>query len=362
MRITEHTPNHVRLEPSPFYAGPTPYISALEFRFYPDAPSVLAAFDGGQVDGISRILPADLAAAAARDDLQLFSSAESGYSAVLLNVNSSNAPFFQDKRVRQALLNAVDRDTLIQGVLAGQGTVADSLLTPENWAYNPDVPHYGYDPAGPASSWTKPGGPTVTATACATKKGGRWPLSCSCVTITSTNRSAPPCRPPGRSWGSRRNCSRSPSAVWSVISSCRARFDAALTDWDQVGDPNPFPQWHSSQVETGGQNYSGWQNPEADRLMEEARKMTDTAKRAELYRQFQSIFAEELPALFLYHPIYTYGVSRRVNNVQIGALNTPAERFATFPEWYIDLRRVPASQAPADLPPTPPGGLPAPTE
>jgi hypothetical protein len=47
-----------------------------------------------------------------------------------------------------------------------------------------------------------------------------------------------------------------------------------------------------------------------------------------------------------------------VNNVQIGSLNTPSERFANFADWYIASRRVPANQAPADLPPTPPGANP----
>jgi peptide/nickel transport system substrate-binding protein len=81
--------------------------------------------------------------------------------------------------------------------------------------------------------------------------------------------------------------------------------------------------------------------------MEAARQITDEAERKALYAQFQTIFAEELPALPLFHPLYTYGVSTRVQNVQIGALNAPAERFDGFADWYIDSRRVPASQAPA---------------
>ena len=88
---------------------------------------------------------------------------------------------------------------------------------------------------------------------------------------------------------------------------------------------------------------------------DKARAIVDEAERQKLYWRFQEIFAEELPALPLYYPVYTYGVSKRVNNVQIGALNHPAERFETFNQWYIDSRRVPENQAPANLPPTPPG-------
>ena len=64
--------------------------------------------------------------------------------------------------------------------------------------------------------------------------------------------------------------------------------------------------------------------------MEEARQTTDENQRRELYAQYQSIFAEELPSLPLFHPLYTYGVSTRVHNVQIGSLNTPAERVRQF--------------------------------
>ena len=133
-------------------------------------------------------------------------------------------------------------------------------------------------------------------------------------------------------------------------------FDAALTDWDQVGDPDPYPQWHSSQIGGGGQNYVGWSNAEVDALLDEARQKTDLAERRALYQQFQAIYAEELPSLPINYPVYTYGVSKRVNNVQIGSINDASERFADFARWYIDSQRVPANQVPPDIPPTPPGG------
>ena len=146
MRVTEYSADRLRLEPSTFYGGSTPYISTLEFEFFPDYASVLSAFEAGQIDGIRRILPNDIETAATRDDLQLFSSIESGYVNVLLNLANPNAPFLQDKAVRQALLYALDREAVVRDVLAGQGVVADSLLTPENWAFNPDVTKYTYRP------------------------------------------------------------------------------------------------------------------------------------------------------------------------------------------------------------------------
>ena len=78
--------------------------------------------------------------------------------------------------------------------------------------------------------------------------------------------------------------------------------------------------------------------------MIEARSTVDPEKRKSLYAVFQHVFADDVPAIPLYYPVYTYGVSERVKAVQIGPLNTPADRFATFPDWYILTRRVPANQ------------------
>ena len=78
--------------------------------------------------------------------------------------------------------------------------------------------------------------------------------------------------------------------------------------------------------------------------MTEARSTVDQEKRRRLYAQFQHLFATDIPAIPLYYPAYTYGVSERVKAVQIGPLNTPADRFVTFPDWYILTRRVPVNQ------------------
>lgn len=356
MRITEKSADHVRLEPSAFSPGTAPYISAMEFRFYPDYASVVAGFDAQEIDGLSSILPPDIKSTAERDDIQLFSSVESGYENVLLNVNNPNAPFFQDARLRQGLLHAIDREALIRNALAGQGVVANSLFAPEHWAYSDAVPVYGYDPAQAAQLFDAAGWVDSDGDGVRDKDGKPFAFI---MLIKDDNL--------------HRQIGETLAAEWAEVG-VRAElqpvsfsglvadflvprtFEAALTNWNQVGDPDPFPQWHSSQIDGSGQNYAGWQNAAADALMEQARQTTDENQRRDLYAQYQAIFAEELPSLPLFHPLYTYGVSTRVHNVQIGSLNTPAERFSSFPAWYIDSRRVPANQVPVDAPPTPPGG------
>jgi peptide/nickel transport system substrate-binding protein len=359
MRVTEYAADRLRLEPSTFYAGTTPYISTLEFEFYPDYASVLAAFEAGEIDGIRRILPNDIETAAAREDLQLFSSVESGYVNILLNLENPNTPFLQDKAVRQALLHALDRDAIVRDVLKGQGVVADSLLTPENWAFNPAVARYPYAPAEAqglldAAGWVDTDGDGVR------DKDGQ-PLRF-VLLVRDDNLHRAIGEQLAANWAAVGvGAQVTPISFAGMVSDFLAprTFEVALTNWDQVGDPDPYAQWHSSQAGGNGQNYTGWQNADADALMEQARRTTDPEQRKALYQQFQAIFADELPALPLYYPVYTYGVSSRVNNVQIGAINDPSERFRSFADWYIDSRRVPANQVPAGAPPTPPGAPPS---
>jgi peptide/nickel transport system substrate-binding protein len=116
-------------------------------------------------------------------------------------------------------------------------------------------------------------------------------------------------------------------------------YDAAVVHWDLAGDPDPYPLWHSTQI-NDGQNYAGWDNRAADESIEKARATVDRTARKQYYSEFQRIFAEEVPALLLYHPVYTFGVRDKVHDVQLGPLNTPSDRFRNLADWYIVTKRI----------------------
>jgi len=77
----------------------------------------------------------------------------------------------------------------------------------------------------------------------------------------------------------------------------------------------------------------------------------DYTLRAKLYRNFQILFAKELPALPLYIPVYSYGVDTQVQGVQVSPLYDPSDRFADFTGWYLLTRR--ALEQPVITTPTP---------
>jgi peptide/nickel transport system substrate-binding protein len=110
-----------------------------------------------------------------------------------------------------------------------------------------------------------------------------------------------------------------------------------------TADPDPYPLWHSTQAESG-QNFAGFANDDADRVMEEARQTADPEELLDLYHAFQEIFAEEVPSLLIYYPVYVYAVDSQVQNVQIPPLLNTSDRFRNVQEWYMTTEEISVSE------------------
>jgi peptide/nickel transport system substrate-binding protein len=345
-KVEEVGAEYALLLANPDFYGSKPYLSKIEFRFYPDHDGVLSAYEQGQVQGIGRVLSEDLLKVEANSGLQLFSAQLKGYALVFLNLQDPELPFFQDKLVRRALLYAMDRQELVDRVLKGQGLVAHSPILPETWAYDNGVVRYEYDSerakdllneAGwrsPAHSSAGEGGESARE-----KAGVR-------LAFTLLTDDEPPhvelAKEIARQWEA-----VGVKATLRTVGSGLVReylapreFEALLIDLELLGDPDPYPLWHSTQANSGGQNYAGFVSYEVDKLLEEARCIHDSGGRAELYRRFQEIFADEVPSLLLYYPIYTYAVGEKVKGVQLGPLGDPRDRFRNVNEWYVVTKRV----------------------
>ncbi|MBT4120497.1 MAG: hypothetical protein HOA57_03120 [Candidatus Magasanikbacteria bacterium] len=103
-------------------------------------------------------------------------------------------------------------------------------------------------------------------------------------------------------------------------------------------DPDPFPYWHSSQVDYPGLNLGGYINRNVDALIEKARESTDDAEVIESYKKFQEILIAEVPAVFLYMPTYTYATTDEVFGIDVVRISHPSDRFADVVTWYMKTR------------------------
>lgn len=343
-QLTQIDADHVRLEPNPFFSGPLPYLSGIEFHFYPDTRRVLSAFSRHEINAIAHLYPDDVKSVLKEPELNLFSSTLPGYALIYLNLNSSNVPFFGDKAVRQALRAGLNRQQLIDEGLQGQGLIANSPIQPGNWAYDADVAQVSYNPAAARKLLADAGWTDSDADGISDKDGK--PLRFVFLTTDAPDQVALG-RLITQQWreigvGVETQTTSFAGLAADYLST--HNFDAALVTWELSGDPDPYPLWHSTEIESG-QNYARWNNRDADEAIEAARRTNDQTQRIELYRQFQVVFTDEAPALLLYHPVYTFGVESKVRGVTIGKLNRAADRFRTVSEWYIVTQRVSAGQA-----------------
>lgn len=92
-----------------------------------------------------------------------------------------------------------------------------------------------------------------------------------------------------------------------VISYFPQKFDLFLTMWHPPIDPDQYYIWHSSQSQG---NITGYKNLKVDKLLEDGRNTIDVEERKKIYRQFQEVIMDDLPAYFIYYP-YVYTIERK---------------------------------------------------
>jgi len=353
-KVEELTQDHIVLVTNPYHRlwGET-MLDRIEFKFYPSYEHIFTAYEAGEVLGISRLLARSMDRARSNPDLQILSARLSGHSLIFMNMNNPDRPFFQDQRVRQALLYALDRQALIDQVLGGQGFIIHSPIMPQSWAYDPQVRQYAYDPKQAKdllerAGWQLPDPKQVALGELKpedanfrAKKGQQ--LEFTLVTNDVPDRIAL-AHAIADQWedvGVRVDVKAVSMSDLTLDYLRPRRFDAVLSQWQSLPpDPDAYPVWHSTQIEGTGQNYSGFVNRDADEAIEVARQLTDPGERAELYYQFQQIFADQVPALLLYQAVYTYGVDKRVRNVQIAPMPDPSGRFRSAAKWAVLAKEV----------------------
>jgi peptide/nickel transport system substrate-binding protein len=338
--VVEADAEHVLLHPSSRYYGEAPYLSAFEFRFFHDQGEALRAYERGEVSGIADVAPEYLSEVASSKTLVVYSASIARLEMVLLNLKSASATFLGDRSLRVALMLALDRQALVTHVLEGRGVPAHAPFASYSWALNPNGLSYSYDPAQAAKILDAQGWVDHDGDGIRDKDGQRLQFTLLVPDERSAKAVGQEIARQWRTIGVATEVKAVPF-VELVEKHLQARqFDAALVDLSVSGDPDPYILWHSSQAQPGGQNYAAFVNPEADKLLESARRELDREKRQKMYYRFQDIFAEELPALPLYYPVYTYAVDQSVHGVELGPLVEPYDRFRSLPGWYVNYRRL----------------------
>lgn len=323
-----------------------PFLERVEFRFFDDAGAALQAFNDGEVDGIGQVSKDILELVLAQPDLNLHSVRSPSTSIVFLNTQHPEKTYLGEKDFRQALMMSVDRERMIGELLDGQGVVAAGPILPGHWASAPNLEPLPFDVAAAeellaGQGWEVPTG-ILRGSAEYIRGNGEDQLSLELAYVDDPQyaRVAQMLQSSWQNVGIAVELVPVPaSAILSDVLVPR-EFDAVLTELDAslVADPDPYSFWHDSQAETG-QNYSGFEDRNISIWIEQARVTANKERRQDLYRDFQFRFRDQAPALFLYHPIYSYAISSDVQGASIGPVFDPSDRFANIGEWFLLVRR-----------------------
>ena len=332
-----------------YFLGP-PFIEQVVFRYYPNSAAALDAYRQGEVLGISQLTEDVLGTALQEPALSVYTSRLPQMGMVFLNNNNPAVGFLQNAAVRRALMLGLNRTVIVSHILKGQAIVADSPILPGSWAYYDQVEHMIYDPEAAIQLLNKEGF-IFTAGSTVRSKDGQ-PLTFTLVHPDDAvhTQIAQAIQADWTLIGVQVNLQAVPydSLVNDYLTT--RNYEAALADLNtsRTPDPDPYLFWHQSES-TGGQNYSQWDNRTASEYLETARTAADFNERMRLYKNFQVIFAKELPSLPLYYPVYSYGVDAQVQGVQVAPMYDTSDRLALIHEWYLVTRRA-LEEAPQSAP------------
>ncbi len=220
-----------------------------------------------------------------------------------LDVNLEH-PALQDRRVRQALLLAADRAAIARQVYGGKVAVAHSSVNRLQWMAVDDVKKYPFDPAAAkrlldAAGWSElKGGVRHNA------KGERLTFTLASVAGIKANELVMSVLAgQWRQVGIDARIRGQPARVFFGDTLQRRKFDGlAFFGWIVSPESVPRTIVHSSMIPSAangwqGQNFTGYRNPEMDTLIDRIERELDKGKRQALWRRYQEIYAEDLPAL-----------------------------------------------------------------
>ena len=227
-----------------------------------------------------------------------------------LGMNSQKKPF-DDKRVRQALNYAVNKEAIVRDVLKDTGTPSAGPVLPKTWAADPTLKPYPYDPARAKKLLADAGFPNgFSTTMWVPESGSGMQSPVAMATVMQSNLKAVGVNATLQTmeWG-------------AFLAKLRSREqDLFALSW-MAGSEDPdmvmYPLLHSSQWTPNGPNRALYKNAHFDMLLEQGRQTTDQAKRAQLYREAQRILADDAPWVFTDHEIQTAALAKRVQGFKL---------------------------------------------
>ncbi|HEY3307407.1 MAG TPA: peptide-binding protein [Desulfuromonadaceae bacterium] len=320
------------LESNHDYFEGRPWINRYIYRIIPDSSTMYMELKAGAVD-LMNLTPVQFARQTTSSDFtsrfNKFRYPSSGY--VYMGYNLRH-PTFKDKRIRQAITAAIDKEELIHGVLFGMGQKAHGPIVPGRWAYNPSVKDIAYNPKRATELLAEAGWKQKNADGILIKDGR--PFTFTILTNQGNQQrllTAQIVQQRLRFVGIDVKIRIVEWATFLKEFVDKGNFEVVMLGWNISPDPDMYDIWHSSKTNVGELNFVGYKNQEVDRLLIEGRGTFDIEKRKKAYFRIQEILADEQPYTFLYVPDALPVVSSRIRGIE----PAPAGIGHNQIKWYV---------------------------
>jgi peptide/nickel transport system substrate-binding protein len=330
------TAQYIVLEANPDYFEGAPYLQRYIYRIIPDGAVQFLEMRNQTVDVVSLTPDQYKAYDAIFEHHQRYRYPSFQYSYLGFNLKN---PLFQDVRVRQALAYAIDRKTLVEGLLLGLGRPVTGPFPITSWAYNPNVPLTPYNPQKALALLVEAGWQPDSDGLL--KKNGK-PLSFTLLTNQGNKLrelAAQVIQQQLHQIGIDVNIRiiEWSSFIHQFID--KKNFDAVILGWQLSRDPDNYSMWHSSQQKEGQYNFCSYSNPDVDRWLIQGRETFDQKKRQAIYWKIHAQLASDLPYIFLYCPDSLVALHKRFRGPEVA----PAGMGWNFPKWWVpkDEQRYP---------------------
>jgi len=328
------------LERNPRYWGERSHFDKVIFRILPDDTVAYRAVVSGELDETSIDTSGReraLSDPSARRCCRLVDFYNLDYNYIALN---NRLPFFSDARVRRALTMLLDRGKIVRNIFRGSARIISGPWAPDSPAYDPTVAPLPFDREGAAALLDEAGWKDTDGDGIRDRGGKKFAFELLVSAGTTVGREIDETLAGELARVGIRATVRPMEWAAFIERIDAGDFEAAsLASSATDPNPDPYPFWHSSQVPPAGLNDGFYRNPDADRMMEQARSEPDERRRLAIYHQLHRLLRDDAPAIFVTNASLKFFFSRRVR----GLATSPLGLFGIWPgplAWWEEGRGV----------------------
>ncbi len=309
-RVTEtKAGSHIVLEQNPTWYGDKPRFKRIVFRTIENSAALEANLLSGAVDYIAGELGLSLDQGLAfekRHGQRYDVIFKPGLIYEHIDLNLDN-PALKDRRVRRALIMALDRQAISEKLFGGKQPVAATSVNPLDWVYDKELKPAPHDPEGAGklfddAGWKRgPGGMRQNAQG---QKLGFELMTTAGNRLRETVQQV--LQAQWKQAGVEIRIRNEPPRVFFAETVSKRKFTGmAMFAWVSAPESLPRSTLHSMEVPTAannwsGQNYTGYSSPRMDQLLDLAREELDRGKRKALWKEIQALYLEDQMTLPLY--------------------------------------------------------------